>query len=166
MPHKKKGKDKYSYRGGGVVKESRGGIADADTGGRMSRHIEGGYGPYPGDKGMYPTKKYKKRKGYDDHGDAHYYEDGGIVGLEAEAKRAAIKSMRDTMGKLGGRSLTDNLEQKFAHGGIVAKISAKDPESFMEGLEKAKEIMEHHEEMEDDYDEMSKEELIEMLKRR
>ena len=149
-------------------KESRPGIADADSGGRAAKNIKGGYGPHKGQRGMkYPKKKYPKRKGYSDHGDGYdkkRYEDGGIVGMEQDAKRAAIMKLRQDASVWGGT----NLKQHFENGGIVAKVSAKNPKDLQAGLKKAAEIMKEHEEQhedaEQDLDQYSKEELIEMLK--
>lgn len=148
-------------------KESRPGIANADSGGRAAKNISGGYGPHKGSKEMsYPKDMYKKRKGYSDYGDGYSkmrYEDGGVVeSLETQAKRAAVQKLREFMSNQGGQGL----KQNFENGGIVAKVSAPDPKGLVEGLEKAAQIMKDRTEMDHDYDEMTKEELIEMLKNR
>lgn len=75
-----------------------------------------------------------------------------------KAKKAAIQKMKEVMSRMGGDSLM---------GGLSAEVVAKDPESLKEGLEEAAEVVDESElEYEDemDYSELSKEELIELLK--
>lgn len=109
--------------------------------------------------------KYKQETGQE--------KSNGDSGIKADAKRAAIQSLRKTMGKLGGQSLDESLQQKFAHGGIIAKVSAKDPKSLKKGLMKAAEIVEEKEEMMEDHmsddmpdlDDMSADELRAYIKK-
>lgn len=88
-----------------------------------------------------------------------------------KAKMEAIKKMRKVMGELGGRSIMDGLSK----GAVAAKVIAKDPESLKEGLKKAADVVEEQEEMMHDdhdmeeageYEDLSKEELIKLLKKR
>lgn len=103
--------------------------------------------------------KYAKRKGWSDSGDGGYqydgkklkYEDGGVVGLEGEAKREALISLRNQMQELSGSSLSSSLNKsnRYEDGGIVER---------------------HDDEFEGEstsaYDELSREELIKLLKNR
>lgn len=95
-----------------------------------------------------------------------------------QAKRDMLKKLREIMGGMGAES---------AMGPLGVTVKAKDKEGLLEGLSKAEEIVEkgnlpesddkeiedheeledHDEDMEDeDYEDMSKEELIELLKKR
>lgn len=108
-------------------------------------------------------EKFSKRDGWSDH----RYQDGGIV---REAKKSALMDLKSKMNEIGGNSLLSsfsNDENAYKNGGVVkATVMAKDPSQLKEGLMKAAEMMEDYDHDEDDYDEYSKEELIEMLKRR
>lgn len=89
------------------------------------------------------------------------------------AKKEALKKLKAIMSDLSGGSLMDGLK-----GGMSAKVVAKDPKSLKKGLEKAEDIveekmlkgdeeqydMEEEHDMEDEYSNMSKEELIKMIK--
>ena len=91
-----------------------------------------------------------------------------------KAKREMLEQLKKVMGEMGADT---------AMGGMGVKVEAKDKEGLMEGLDKAKEVVEDAPDMEEvqedvedseeeyedaeestDYDEMSREELIAMLK--
>lgn len=74
----------------------------------------------------------------------------------SDAKMKALSGLKDKMSAMGGESLS---------GMMKATVLAKDKEGLEEGLKKAAEIMEQQEESDDEYSEMSKEELIAMLKK-
>jgi len=69
-------------------------------------------------------------------------------------------SVLDELSSMMGGEMADKLK-----GMKKVTVAAKDSEGLKAGLEKAEEVIEDSEEMEDekDYSEMSKEELIEML---
>jgi hypothetical protein len=122
------------------------------------------------------------------------YQDGGIVETEgstmsekeneskgaSSAKRNALKGLKESMASMGGNSLFDSIDNKDAYkdGGVVkASVIAKDKEGLKEGLKKASKMMNKYEdggiveandgESEDSgsaYDDLSKEELIRLLK--
>ena len=104
-------------------------------------------------KGKYPAlKPHPKRAGWNDTG---RYEDGGIVGdKEDQARLKALKQLEQDMAILGGESLFGELKQKFKDGGIV--------ESELE----IEEVEEDNSSNSIDFDELSRSELIELLKRR
>jgi hypothetical protein len=87
--------------------------------------------------------------------------------MKYKAKEAMLKKLKETMGEMGAENVM---------GGMGVTVEAEDKEGLLEGLEKAEEVIENPEEvledaevMEDsemDYEEYSKEELIEMLKNR
>jgi len=72
-----------------------------------------------------------------------------------DKKEARLKALGDLKAKMS------EMEGKP----VKATVIAKDKEGLEEGLEKAKEILESSESEEKDYDSMSKEELIELLKK-
>ena len=78
--------------------------------------------------------------------------------IRRDAKIAALQHLKSKMGKQGG---------------ISAQVTAKNPKDLKAGLKKAAKIMEEkpemfegHEAEEHDWDDMSREELIELLKRK
>ena len=124
--------------------------------------------------------KYKKGGviGTASYGKAPKYEDGGIVG---DAKRNALMDLKAKMTGMGGDSLISSLSNKgenaYKDGGVVkASVIAKDEKGLKEGLKKASKILnqkyedggvvESNEEFEsgDDFADLSKEELIELLR--
>ena len=129
------------------------------------------------------SDKFKSRRGYSDHGVEHAYEDGGIVGA---AKRNALMDLKSKMTSMGGDSLFDsisNTENAYKNGGVVkASVIAKDEEGLKKGLKKAAKMMggkyedggivesneyeEHMEDSHDRFDELSREELLALLKNR
>ena len=79
--------------------------------------------------------------------------------MKIKAKKSALNKFRSMMNDMGGEEYEN---------GMSAKVMAGSPEGLKEGLEKASELMDHEEmEYNDmDYDSYSKEELIEMLKKK
>jgi len=78
--------------------------------------------------------------------------------LKSKAKKAMLEKLRQEMGKMGA----DNMM-----GGMGVEVQADDKEGLLEGLEKAEEVIEDSDEMEeeaDEYGEMSRDELIAMIK--
>lgn len=61
------------------------------------------------------------------------------------------------MSKMGGNRYDE---------GMSVKVMAKDKEGLKEGLEKAEEIVEKGPDMDHSYDDMSREEMLELLKSR
>lgn len=133
------------------------------------------------------TKKYKKRKGFSDYGDGsetHRYQDGGIVSsMKIKAKKNALLDLKSRMSELGGDSLFETLDNsskdEYKDGGVVkASIIAKDKKGLKKGLKKAVEMLgtpryedggivassEQNEESNDNFDNLSKEELVELLR--
>lgn len=110
---------------------------------------------YKGAKGQgYPKgPKYANRPGWDDSSDGGHkydgkklnYEDGGIVG---EAKREALLSLRSQMEELGGSSLSDSLKgsNNYEDGGVVESHESEESTTS--------------------FDELSREDLIKLLKNR
>lgn len=90
-----------------------------------------------------------------------------------EAKRKALMGLKSKMHAMGGETMMGSMkkkkedEQEMANGGVVkASVIAKDKEGLQEGLKKAAEIVKKQPEAkEKNYDEMSREELVELLKR-
>jgi hypothetical protein len=74
--------------------------------------------------------------------------------MKHKARNEALKKLRGALSKEGGKGYGE---------GMSAKVVAKDPESLQEGLEKAAELIEQSEEG-PNYDDMSREELLEALK--
>lgn len=107
---------------------------------------------YENKNDKYPAKKpFPKRKGWSDEGMPRY-EDGGVVqskdAMKQEARINALKTLEQDMALLGGESLF----QRFEDGGIVkAKIDFEN---------------DFEDESDDSYDELSRSELIELLRRR
>lgn len=118
------------------------------------------------------ASKFKKRKGYSDHGDGsekHHYEDGGVV----KAKRNALHDLKNRMNEMGGKSLFDSLDNsnEFHDGGIAAKVVAKDKKGLKEGLKKAAQFLDKKKyedggivDSDNSYDDLSREELLELLR--
>ena len=81
------------------------------------------------------------------------YEDGGIV-----AKKKALVNLKNAMSAMGGNSLTESLastsESNFQDGGVV-KASASDI---------TEDVIEAKDEQESNLDDLSREELIQLLK--
>ena len=85
--------------------------------------------------------------------------------MKDEARKHALKKLKGMLGKK-------------LQGGISAKVVAQDPESLKAGLEKAAKIVEEKEEIFEDYDEheseehmhdyddMSRDELLALLKKK
>lgn len=97
--------------------------------------------------------KKKKGMGYRKGGivgtPEYSQESYGAGGIKRHAKMAALEKLGD--------SVSDKPKMK-------ATVIAKDKEGLEEGLEKAKEVVEASEEMDHDYDNMSREELLEHIK--
>lgn len=117
----------------------------------------------------------------------HAYEDGGVVGA---AKKNALMDLKSKMTSMGGDSLLNSLsgeENAYKDGGVVkASVMAKDKKGLKEGLKQAAKMMGKyedggmvesedmpypedmdHEEMEESYDkyeDLSREELLALLK--
>jgi hypothetical protein len=89
-----------------------------------------------------------------------------VSDIKHKARRSALKKFRDVMDKLSGEDRDDPSKPS----GITAQVSAKDPESLKEGLETAAEFVDDPEKFEDEvesgpnYDDMSRDELLEALK--
>ena len=83
---------------------------------------------------------------------------------EKKAKLHALKGLKRSMHEMGGGSLLDALG-KAGEGKetVKASVIAKDKEGLAKGLEKAAELVEGEESSDNDYDGMSKEELIQLL---
>lgn len=147
-----------------------------------------GWGDKEGSKGSYSQRggsaqnsdKFKKRRGYSDHGVEHAYEDGGIV---RQARLDALESLHDQMSDLSSGSLN-----AYKDGGVVqASVLAKDKKGLKKGLSKAAELLgeqgiltdkdkkkyedggivesdEGYEEDSDGYNNLSKEDLLKLLR--
>jgi len=79
--------------------------------------------------------------------------------MKTGAKRKALMKMK--------RALSEGMAGRLGDPkAIKATVIAKDEEGLEEGLEKAKEILEAKEDMMPDLEGLSREELIEMLKKK
>lgn len=135
------------------------------------------------------SDKFKSRRGWSDHGVEHRYQDGGIVG----AKMNALNNLKDQMSSMGGDSLFDSLnENAYKDGGVVkTSVIAKDKKSLKKGLKEASQMMgnkykdggmkyedggivgseyeseeSEFEDSDDRYSDLSREELLALLKNR
>ena len=117
----------------------------------------------------------------------HAYEDGGVVGA---AKKNALMDLKSKMTSMGGDSLLNSLsgeENAYKDGGVVkASVMAKDKKGLKEGLKQAAKMMGKYEdggvmtdkdvdsysheegimsdEDVDSYKDLSREELLSLLK--
>ena len=107
-----------------------------------------------------------------EYGKKPKYEDGGIV---SDAKKNALLDLKSKMANMGGDSLFSSLdnqeEDAYKDGGVVkASVIAKDKKGLKEGLEKAADIVDEykmdHDDSEDsdDYGDLSREELLKLLR--
>ncbi len=96
----------------------------------------------------------KKKKGMG-------YRKGGIVGTPEYSQESYGEGGIKKHAKMAA---LEKLGDMASEGKMKATVIAEDKEGLEKGLEKAKEVLESSEEMEHDYDDMSREELLKLIK--
>ena len=140
------GMDKHYYSGGGISNQvikgkeygSRKGWGDHEGSRLTFKNIGGNAGN---------KEKFSKRQGWNDHGVEHAYQDGGIV----SARLNALEDLRDQMASIGGESLNNFNPNAYEDGGIVEDHGREDESENESSI---------------DLDDLSRDQLIELLKNR
>lgn len=165
---------KHAYQDGGIVKQyskKRKGYSDHGDGqgshkgaprNSSTQVIKGreygkrkGYGDHEGSRVSFSNiggnagnkEKFSIRPGWNDHGVEHAYEDGGVV----QSRLNALEDLRDQMAAMGGEALSKFNPKAYEDGGIVESEDGEDESKSESSI---------------NLDDLSRDQLIELLKNR